>query len=510
MWPWKNRSEHNAPDSRKVLYLFPDTNFFIQCLLPEQLDWSSFTDFDEVVLIVTRPVQKEIDWQKNRGGDRLGKRARKIASVFRSVVQNEVNELTVRDASPVVKLRLRVDLRPDNPPDNRLDMSEADDKLVAITQAFARTQPRATVRLLSGDSGPMASAHMVGVPLEVIRSEWLLPPESDGRDKAIRRLETEVQNLRKAEPQFEITCKEADEGNGDGVDMSLYRYRVLDREEISKLVDNIRERCPIVIEFGEKEKFAKASMFGFSQLWKPATQTAIDEYREAYESWLSEIEEALASIHHRMNADVDPGGVTIEIANTGSRPGRDALIEIEARGEFKLRVPASSEGDDREALKPPPAPPVPPTGQWVTARISDDGSVREIGSMQSMMRGLQDFHASFSANRFLPHNFPDISGPTPRNPNGFYYKPTRPTFQTDTVILECPQWRHSTGPEPFHVEIVFPSDSNEIDGAIDVRVHAENLTTIMPRCIPIQAMRNEKSVFELAGQWIASVDTATD
>ena len=367
MWPWENRSEHITPDSRKVLYLFPDNNFFIQCLLPEQLDWSSFTDFDEVILIVTRPVQKEIDWQKNRGGDRLGRRARKIASVFRSIVQNSANELTVNDASPVVKLRLRVDLRPDNPPDDRLDMSEADDKLVAITQAFTRTQPTASVRLLSGDSGPMASAHMVGVRLEEIRAEWLLPPESDGRDKAIRRLETEVQNLRRAEPRFEITCKEIDEGDGDGIDLTLYRYRALNREEIQELINDVRNLCPIATDFGEKEKFAKASNFGFSQLWKPVTQAAIDEYNEAYENWLGDIEEALQGIHHRLNAAVDPGGVIVEIANIGSRPGRDALIEIEARGEFKLRVPPSSEDDDDpEALKPPPAPPVPPTGQWVT------------------------------------------------------------------------------------------------------------------------------------------------
>ena len=456
-------------------------------------------------------MQKEIDWQKNRGGDRLGRRARKIASVFRSIVQNSANELTVNDASPVVKLRLRVDLRPDNPPDDRLYMSEADDKLVAITQAFTRTQPTASVRLLSGDSGPMASAHMVGVRLEEIRAEWLLPPESDGRDKAIRRLETEVQNLRRAEPRFEITCKEIDEGDGDGIDLTLYRYRALNREEIQELINDVRNLCPIATDFGEKEKFAKASNFGFSQLWKPVTQAAIDEYNEAYENWLGDIEEALQGIHHRLNAAVDPGGVIVEIANIGSRPGRDALIEIEARGEFKLRVPPSSEDDDDpEALKPPPAPPVPPTGQWVTARISDDGSVREIGSVQAMMRGLQDLHAPFSANRFLPHNFLDISGPTPRDPHSFCYKPDRPTFQTDTVVLECPQWRHSTGPEAFYVEIVFSSDSNEIDGAIDVRVHAENLTKIVSRCIPIQATRNEKSVIELAGEWIASVDIATD
>ena len=41
----------------QVLYLFPDTNLFIQCLPLQQIDWTLWSDFDEVHLLVSRPVQ---------------------------------------------------------------------------------------------------------------------------------------------------------------------------------------------------------------------------------------------------------------------------------------------------------------------------------------------------------------------------------------------------------------------------------------------------------------------
>ena len=62
--------------TKHTLYLFPDTNLFIQCRLLEQLDWSEWADFEEVRLIVCRPVQREIDNQQNRGNNRVAQRAR--------------------------------------------------------------------------------------------------------------------------------------------------------------------------------------------------------------------------------------------------------------------------------------------------------------------------------------------------------------------------------------------------------------------------------------------------
>ena len=37
--------------SKRTLYLFPDTNVFIQCKPLEQLDWSEWQEFSEIHLL---------------------------------------------------------------------------------------------------------------------------------------------------------------------------------------------------------------------------------------------------------------------------------------------------------------------------------------------------------------------------------------------------------------------------------------------------------------------------
>ena len=61
--------------AKNTLYLFPDTNLFIQCRPLEQLDWAEWAEYAEVHLIVCRPVQREIDNQKNRGNNRVAQPA---------------------------------------------------------------------------------------------------------------------------------------------------------------------------------------------------------------------------------------------------------------------------------------------------------------------------------------------------------------------------------------------------------------------------------------------------
>jgi hypothetical protein len=63
-WPWQKHARTRIPSS-PVLYLFPDTNFFMQCQPPEQLDWSNYAAYQEVQVLVSRPVQKDVDRLKN-------------------------------------------------------------------------------------------------------------------------------------------------------------------------------------------------------------------------------------------------------------------------------------------------------------------------------------------------------------------------------------------------------------------------------------------------------------
>jgi hypothetical protein len=85
------------------LYLFPDTNLFIQCKELRELDWSGWKSFEEVHLIVCRPVQREIDDQCKRGNSRVANRARKTySSLFRKIATGVDDYVLIQESEPRV------------------------------------------------------------------------------------------------------------------------------------------------------------------------------------------------------------------------------------------------------------------------------------------------------------------------------------------------------------------------------------------------------------------------
>src|SRR5690606_22634224 len=71
--------------AKPTLYLFPDTNVCIQCKALHEVDWKLLGDFDEIVLLICRAVQDEIDQQKGRGAGRVTDQARTTPGMFRSM-----------------------------------------------------------------------------------------------------------------------------------------------------------------------------------------------------------------------------------------------------------------------------------------------------------------------------------------------------------------------------------------------------------------------------------------
>jgi predicted ribonuclease YlaK len=179
----------------RIVYLFPDTNVLVQCRPLEQLDWSGWKNFDEVHLVLSRPVQAEIDDHKNKGRDRLAKRAKAASSKIRDLITGDDDHLVVRPTGPSVKLFLNPLLRPSQELADVLDYSRADDQLVGSVHAFTKKNEGADARVLTHDTGPMATARTVGVAIAPVPDEWLLPPEPSESDKRIRALEAEVARL---------------------------------------------------------------------------------------------------------------------------------------------------------------------------------------------------------------------------------------------------------------------------------------------------------------------------
>ena len=73
-----------------------------------------------------------------------------------------------------------------------------------------------------------------------------------------------------------------------------------------------------------------------------------------------------------------------------------------------------------------------------------------------------------------------------RDPDAFYYKPDRPRVPVESFSLECEQWRHGIAEECFDGEVYAGSDQEEIQGALECEIHAENLSTPVKKIIPVR------------------------
>ena len=452
---------------KKISFLFPDTNLFVQCKPLTEIDWSKWASFDEVQLLVTRPVQSEIDKQKGGGNGRLSKRARSASSQFRDILLSEQKYHEVRSSSPIVRIYLRQDLKRDENLASQLDYAERDDQLVGIAAEFTKNNPNDDVRILTHDTGPMASAQLVGVLFEEIAQDWLLPPESDEGQKRVTALQAELARLKKLEPEFEIhfgtnTSPEID------IDAEIFLYTALQEEEVSSLQQRLAVICPIQTDFGLRESETRqfdlrSANFGKREVFSPATSLDIERYQnELYPAWLEECGRLLRSIHKHLNLNTNWPKATVWITNKGARPAEDALITFTSNGNFRIQPPEDNNQEEIESSRfafPPP--PVAPTGKWKTVSSMTD----LMGGMRSgMFPGASNFSNPMA---FLPKLI---------DANAFYYD-RKPDIPVGMFSLTCKQWRHQGEAEAFGLTIYATPMLKTVSGILEAKVQAANMSS---------------------------------
>ena len=489
----------------KVLYLFPDANLFIQCLPLQQIDWAQWNDFDEVHLLVCRPVQREIDNQKNRGNDRVGQRARKTYRTFRDIATSADDYALVRESGPRVELYLEALSRPSPELADRLDYGKPDDEIVGCCHRYSREHEGSDVRLLTRDGGPIMAARGLGMSFVLILDSWLLPPENSPMERENARLKEEVNQLKKAEAEFSIRCVGDREQDIKTLEFECRVFEPLPEGEISELIEALKFRCPVSNDFGSteqrrRENPATASSFDLilrstrvAEVFVPASRQEIAKYRDQdYPEWISRCQRILSNLHLSLQRSEGRPALHFLVENCGSRPGRDALVDITAKGNFEVSPPwdeiddkpvENLEGDLRL-----PLPPVPPQGRWESP----------LSQLAGLGRLITDLPFS---------TYPDLlldDRNQRRDPNVFYYKSRRPNEPGKSFSLECEQWRHGTGEEPFDVEICI-SVTDDVAGVIECVVHAENLSVPTSRTVHIRGAVTKGNTREYASTLISNL-----
>ena len=498
-------------NNSSILYLFrSDTNLFIQCRSIVELPWSDLGDFDEIRLVVCRPVQREIDNQKNRGNDRVGQRARATYKIFRNIIASSLGYQVVNEGKPIVKIFLQAALSPSPELQDRLDYNKPDDEIIGCLHRFQCDNPDKDVRLLTHDGGPMMAAKAMGLNFIPIDDDWVLAPENSQKEKEIARLRDRVAQLEKVEPQIQLICVNKRGENLESLKVDHLVYSRLTEDDVAALVDLLRERFPPAEEFGSRERKVRhgpgvvGRALGVTEIYTPVSDEAIARYLdEDYPKWIEKCEDIFIALHDTLQTREQTLILSFGATNFGTRPAKDVLVQIETRGAVKVCVPFEDDEEDSEEETLTrlglPSPPPPPCGQWKLAPSPLDILSGNTPSITSALSGGLLFPQSISR--------PDLALPvgpvnSRRDPNVFYYKPSRPREPVESFAFECEQWRHETDEEYFEMQVSGDLAEDNIRGAVECSIHAENLSAPLKLAIPVSITVKRVSVRSRAEQLI--------
>ncbi len=491
------------PSVNKKLYCFPDTNLFIQCKPLEALDWSALGDFDAIDLIVTRPVQKEIDAHKSKGNTRVASRSRTAASVLKEVLASELGYKEIRAHSPCVRLYVQLDLKQDSELNDVLNYDEVDDQLVGVVSGFLKANTNHLVRLVTDDVGPIASAKTVGVPFTPIPDTWLLPPEEDTASKELKRLTQELDRYKKAEPEFSLRWLQHG-APVERVDVTVPCYEPLSFHEVAELMQRIQLRFPMIENFDDEESQQKnvelaqadasqiyQSLFSnlSQEVYVAATEKEITDYKTAYAKWLQECEELLKNLHFHFAANTAWPRVVVEIQNAGTKSADEALVTIAARGDFSIQPLKRASADD-EVIKSPRLYPAPkaPKGEW-----------------RNGFAHLVHAFATPSTFNMSPSSFVVPRMPKAPEADKFYYKEFRPASPVKQYSLECSLWRHQSDAELFELTLHPKLTPAEISGVVEINVLATNLSSSFTKRLPVQVSVQQGDLLEHANVLVSDL-----
>ena len=460
--------------SKQTLFLFPDTNLFIQCYPLEQLDWSALPPFEEVHLIVCRPVQREIDNQKKRGNSRVSQRARRTYTVFRDIITGNEDFLLVREANPRVKLLLEGLSLPSQELENMLDYSKVDDEIIGCLHRFRKENEHKDARLLTHDGGPMMTAKSLNLPFIAIGNSWILPPESNETERENARLKSEIAQLKKSEPSFQITCFDAEDSEVQGMEVECRVYEPLSDDDLDELIELLKSWNPIVKVFIDKKEPGEPTTRKFNAIMhgtfaNPPSPRAIAKYQDReYPGWIKDCRLVLSKLHKSLQLESGLPRIRFAIENSGTRPGRDTLIEFRARGPFKLVPPSEDHPDwlDEE--------------EGISLHLPSPPEAPRSRSFLSGMANLESLDYTALARSL---DSPSVSG---HDHNAFYYKPEFPSAPSGLISLACDQWRHGNEPQEFFVELWADANSGKVTGQLECVVQAENLSSPATKAVLVR------------------------
>lgn len=464
----------------KTIRVVPDTNLFLQCRALAELGWSQVTDAEKVIVMLTAPVQRELDRLKADGNARRARRARDVNTLLRELFrQGPRGEIQVRATAPVVVLQAPLEVQP-TPDLQFLNYAGLDHQIVGIAHALSAAEE---THVLTDDGGVLWAARAVDVPALEIPMDWMLPREPSEVDKLRTEMEQRFKKIGSDAPRFEVEvlddrCQPIEKLAG-----AITVHTASSRGPVDTLINKVRQRFPPEVRFGP----APGEQRSFFYQYRPPSRSAVAEYQQAFMAWEGEIERLLSAHHDVLTRLFQPPFCRFRVANIGSRPAGGALVKFTSKGNLLIN---HLDDEPKAQLPALPVPPDPPRGRWV-----DPNAPHRSPPSASDLKGE------------LPRSFTQllqgVEAVDPPYPDEFRFR-EKPTEPVRSFELDCQQWRHGRAPEEFLVG-VYPEDraGSQIRGAIELEIHAENLAEPVKRVVPVRIDVTLESALDSAVEMVA-------
>jgi len=476
--------------------LFPDTNLFLQCKDFSQINWEEIADGMDLCLLISRPVQEEIDRLKHDGNTRRAKRARKATTLIREIILSEGTKKVIKDSAPKVEISVSPPIDTSQKPPGILDLSRPDDRIIAEAIAYKNSHPNIEVAILTHDTNLILTTKRCNFDFIVIPEDWLMEPEPDMREKKILELERKIRELERNYPEIEVICHDIQDNRIEYLSISIIQYKELTGKQIERLVAETRRFYPMANNFNRTSETASYydpmrginSILGIMHEYIPPTEGEIDRYKkEEYPNWIETIKEFYRGLHKKLESPFRQGNISVSIKNIGNVPAEHLLAEFTLVGGLLFMPPTNnSDKSDEELTCKIPSPPAAPRGRWIQREV--------FGRILSMEHR---YPSILSMEHSIP-SIPRFNWNRERDKHAFYWKPRRPTGSSDSWIFECEEFRHQVEPEIFNATIWVPPNNIIKSGALKCRITAKNLPKPVEYVLPIEVKYDQGDTFDRA------------
>jgi hypothetical protein len=444
--------------------LVVDTNFFMQCKDPKNLNFNEIISDNQckmIKIIIPQSVEMEIDKFKSDGNTRRAKKARKTNTFIRDIISKG-------DSSKIIQGDLTITFGFSDffkkseleSVSDILDIVRPDHSIIAEALLLQKRNKDDNYFLLTNDTIPIRLAKRLDLAHIIIPDSWLLPPENDKNEKAIVKLKEEINSLKCNTPKIDTKSVISGQKYSPSMTVSIINCNKLSTELKGTIKDHFISKYPLDDILQESNELIELSNLHLSLGFKYEfpTKEQIKIYRnKSYPNWLNEIikefEDYISnrnSISHHINCNIN-------VSNTGNIPIEHTIVEIKSYSGILI---------------------APPDYEKNLLDLNKNFSLPELPQPpRKILRNPFKSNLDMISNHMLERPefiMPNFNTTKSRDRNAFYWK-NKPFDYSTTWTFECDEFLHKFDSECFDFNLFIPDNFSDKFVSFSIFVHGNNL-----------------------------------